>query len=331
MILVVGASGRLGGTIARHLLSRGERIRVLTRTPAKLEHLKALGAEVVGADLRDPASLSNACQGVAQVLTTAHAGEGKGTNDPRSVDGAGNRHLIDAAKAAGVRHFVFISTHSAQPDSPVDLFRFKYQTEVYLRASDMPFTILRPTHLMDSWIDLFGQSILKKQEATIFGRGTNPVNFVAIEDVARLAALVLEQPEARNWTVEIGGPENLTLHQVVEAFERVLHLHVKVRHLPVPTLRTIRLLMRPFNPVLSRQLGMAILLDSGEQSCDMTETLKLFPLHLTRLEEFIQARYASSALQQPAMPEGANWIRRIKLHVTCSSRRYGYDGHDDSS
>ena len=303
MILVVGASGRLGGTIARQLLNQGERVRVLTRTPAKLEHLEALGAEVVGGDLRDPASLKSACQGIEQVITTAHAGEGKGTNVPRSVDEAGNRHLIDAARTAGVRHFVFISTHGARPDSPVDLFRFKYQTEAYLRASGMPFTILRPTHLMDSWVDLFGQSIFKKQEAMIFGRGTNPVNFVAIDDVARLAVLVLKQPEARNWTIEVGGPENLTFYQVVEVFERVLHLHVKVRQLSVPMLRTIQLLVRPFNSVLSRQLGMAILLDTDKQSCDMTETLKTFPLQLTRLEEFIQTRYASSVLQQTAMPD----------------------------
>lgn len=302
MILVVGASGRLGGTIAQRLLSRGIQVRALTRTPAKLEHLQALGTKVVAGDLRDPASLSKVCQGVAQVITTAHAGEGKGMNVPRSVDEAGNRHLIDAAKAAGVRHFVFISTQSARPDSPVDLFRFKYQAEAYLQASGMPFTILRPTHLMDSWVDLFGQSILKKQEATIFGRGTNPVSFVAIDDVARLATLVLEQPEASNWTIEMGGPENLTLHEVIGAFEQVLHLHVTVRHLSVPALRTIQLLMRPFNPVLSRQLGMAMLLDTDKQSCDMTETLKLFPLKLTRLEEFIQMRYASSALPRPAMP-----------------------------
>ena len=308
MMLVVGASGPLGGSIARHLLDQGERVRALTRTPVKLENLKALGTEVVGGDLRDPASLKSACQGIEQVITSAHAGEGKGTNVPRIVDGTGNRHLIDAAKAVGVRHFVFISTHGAQPDSPVDLFRFKYQTEAYLRASGIPFTILRPTHLMDSWVDLFGQSILKKQEAMIFGRGTNPVNFVAIDDVARLAALVLKQPEVRNWTVEVGGPENLTLQQVVEAFEQVLHLHVKVRHLSVPTLRTIKLLVRPFNPVLSRQLGMAILLDTDKQSCDMTETLKAFPLQLTRLEEFIQTRFASSALQRPGMAEAGSEV-----------------------
>jgi len=58
MILVVGASGRLGGTIARHLLIQGARVRVLTRTPAKLENLKALGAEVVGGDMRDPLQLT---------------------------------------------------------------------------------------------------------------------------------------------------------------------------------------------------------------------------------------------------------------------------------
>ena len=78
MMLVVGASGRLGGTIARHLLDQGERVRVMTRTPAKLENLKTMGAEVVSGDLRDPASLKSACQGIEQVITTAHAGEGKG-------------------------------------------------------------------------------------------------------------------------------------------------------------------------------------------------------------------------------------------------------------
>lgn len=300
MILVVGASGRLGGTIARHLIRRGIQVRALTRTPAKLEYLMALGAEVVIGDLRNPASLSKACQGVAQVITTAHAGEGKGTNGLRSVDEVDNRHVIDAAKAAGVRHFIFISTQSARPDSPVDLFRFKYQAEAYLRTSGVPFTILRPTHLMESWVDRFGQSILKKQEVTIVGSGTNPVNFVASDDVARLAALVLEQPEACNCTVEIGGPENLTLQQVIQAFERTLHLHVNVRHLSVPMLRTIQVLMRPFNPALSRQLGMAILLDTEQQSCDMTETLQRFPLRLTRVDEFIQMRYARSTLPQPA-------------------------------
>jgi uncharacterized protein YbjT (DUF2867 family) len=271
-----------------------------------LEHLKALGADVVAGDLRDPASLSKACQGVTQVITTAHAGEGKGTNGPRRVDEAGNHQLIDAAKAAGVRHFVFISTHGARPDSPVDLFRFKYQAEAYLRASGIPFTILRPTHLMDSWVDQFGQSILKKQRAMIIGRGTNPINFVAIDDVARLAKLVLEQTEACNCIIAIGGTENLTLQQVIEAFERTLHLHVNARHLSVPTLRVIQVLMRPFNPALSRKLGMAILLDTEEQSCDMTETLQGFPLQLTPLEKFIQMRYARSDLLQPAMSEAGS-------------------------
>ncbi len=88
MILVVGASGRLGSTIVRHLLSQeGERVRTLTRTPAKLEHLEAIGAEVVRGDLRDPASLVSACQEAEQVITTVHAGEGTGTNTPDRVDG----------------------------------------------------------------------------------------------------------------------------------------------------------------------------------------------------------------------------------------------------
>lgn len=124
-------------------------------------------------------------------------------------------------------------------------------------------------------------------EATIFGRGQRPVNFVAIDDVARFAVLALQQPEAHQRTIEIGGPENLSFRQVVETFERVLHVPIKVRHLPLSLLRTVRALARPFHPVLSRQLGMVIALETDEQSCEMTETLKEFPLQLTRLEEFI--------------------------------------------
>ena len=104
---------------------------------------------MVSGDLRNPASLLNACQGVEQVLAAAHALVGKGDNNPHTVDDAGNRQLIDAAKVAGAKYFIFVSVQGASPDSPLKFFRIKYRTEEYLRASGLNFTILRPSAFMD--------------------------------------------------------------------------------------------------------------------------------------------------------------------------------------
>ncbi|HAT46498.1 MAG TPA: NAD(P)-dependent oxidoreductase, partial [Ktedonobacter sp.] len=180
MILIVGASGHLGSIVAQSLLAQGKPVRVMTRTPLNLAHLKQQGVEVVSGDLRDPASLLSACQGVEQVLAAAHALTGKGDNNPQTVDDAGNRQLIDAAKVAGVKHFVFISVMGASPNAPVEFSRIKYRTEEYLRASGLSFTIIRPSAFMDLWAQLIGQPILKQRKTTIFGRGNNPVNFVAV-------------------------------------------------------------------------------------------------------------------------------------------------------
>src|SRR5712691_7356774 len=221
MMLIVGASGRLGSVVAQRLLAQGKPVRLMTRNPFSLAHLKQQGAEVVSGDLRAPASLASACQGVEQVLAAAHALDGKGDNNPQTVDDMGNRHLIDAAKAAGVKHFIFVSVLGASPDSPLEFFRIKYRTEEYLRASGLSFTILRPSAYMELWAQLIGQPIVEQGKTTIFGRGNNPINFVSVEDVTRFVCIALEESRVCNRVIEVGGPENLTFNQLAETFERV--------------------------------------------------------------------------------------------------------------
>src|SRR6266516_3917707 len=157
MILSVVASGSLGSAVVQHLRAQGKEIRVMSRYLLVLEHLKQQVVEIVSGDLRDPASLASACQGVEQVLAAAHALDGKGDNNPQTVDDMGNRHLIDAAKAAGVKHFIFVSVQGASPDSPLEFFRIKYRTEEYLQASGLCFTIFRSGAFMDLWAQLIGQ------------------------------------------------------------------------------------------------------------------------------------------------------------------------------
>src|SRR5204863_47523 len=285
MILIVGASGRLGSVVAEHLLAKGKPVRAMTRTPLNLAQLEQQGAEVVVGDLRNPASLLSACQGVEQVLMAAHALVGKGDNNPQTVDDAGNRQLIDAAKAAGVKHFIFVSVQGASPDSPLEFFRIKYRTEEYLRVSGLNFTILRPSAFMDLWAQLIGQPVVEQGKTTIFGRGNNPINFVAVEDVVRFICIAFENSRTRNEVIEVGGPENLTLNQVAEFFERTSRHEAKKRHIPLPMMRAMSILMQPLNPALSRQIRLGVFMDTANLCYDMTQTAITFGVELTPFEE----------------------------------------------
>ena len=300
MILIVGASGRLGSVVVRHLLAQGKSIRVMTRNPLSLAHLKQQGVEIVSGDLRDRASLASACQGIEQVLAAAHALDGKGDNNPQTVDDMGNRHLIDAAKAAGVKHFIFVSVQGASPASPLEFFRIKYRTEEYLRASGLSFTILRPGAYMELWAQLIGQPIREQGKTTIFGRGNNPINFVSVEDVARFVSIALDDPRTRNAVIEVGGPENLTMNQVAEIFERASGRQAKKRHIPLPMMRVMSILMQLINPTMGRLIRNGIFMDTANLRYDMADTARAFGIQLISLEE-IARRATTNGVQLETM------------------------------
>jgi uncharacterized protein YbjT (DUF2867 family) len=293
MILVVGASGRLGSAVTRQLLARGEPVRAMARRPAPLRELEAQGAQIVVGDVRDAEAVRRACQGADRVLTAFQGLDGKGRDAPRTIDGTGNCLFIDAAKAAGARPLVFPSALGARPDDPLEHFRLKYSAEEYLRQSGLSYTILRPTPFMELWGTLIGAPILATGKTRIFGRGKNPVNFVSVDDVAHVALLALDDAEARGCVIEIGGPENLTLEQVAALFARVSGKTARLSHVPLPVLRVMAVAMRQLHPALSRLMELAILTDTADMTFDPTETLTRFPMRLTPFEEV--ARCLASA------------------------------------
>ena len=99
--------------------------------------------------------------------------------------------------------------------------------------------------------------------------------------------------------IEIGGPENLSLVEVAAIFERVTGRTGKKSHVPLPLMRVMTVLMRPLNPTLSRQIAAGVYMDTEDQTLDMTETLKRFPVSLSRLEDVVRAQYPQSDRNTP--------------------------------
>jgi NADH dehydrogenase len=294
----VGATGLVGGMIARSLLERGQDVRILVRPSSNYQPLVDAGARPVEGDLKDPASLVPACSGVETLITTATAGSRGGADTPQTVDLEGNRHLIDAARQAGVRQFIFVSTIGADEASPVLLLQAKAQTEAYLRASGLPYSILAATTLMDLLLSLVvGGPARAGQTVTLVGEGRRRHSFVAARDVAAFAVAAVSHPAALNRRLIVGGPEAVSLRDVVATYERVLGHPV-----PVQTIAPGELLPNlPPVPGLAEVIsGVLAALETFDSPIDMVETARTFGVRLTPLEEFVRHEVANMPAGVPA-------------------------------
>lgn len=278
-MLVVGATGSLGGAITRTLLENGESVRITVRDGSSYGDLVNMGAEAVHADLKDPASLRAACESVDAVITTANA-IGRGGDDTiESVDLEGNQNLIAAAAEAGVKRFVFTSAIGASAEHPVPFLQAKGQTEERLKESGMDWTILQPNLFMDVWIPtVVGGAALAGRPVTIVGEGKKQHSMVAMRDVVAYAVAALGNDAARNRTLVIGGPQPLCWWDIITAFKEALGRDVAVETLPLGT---------PVPGFPDAVNGLLQGLEFYESPIDMDELSSTFGVRPTPLTEYL--------------------------------------------
>lgn len=295
----------LGKHVCRELIAGGHTVRVMTRYPERAVALQQTGVTITRGDLRNPTSLDAALSGSRVVISASHAAIGGRGNNSGLVDDVGQRVLIDWAKRAGVEHFVFVSALGASSDHPIDFWRTKWRTEQYLQQSGVPFTIVRPAAFTDFHAyELLGKAVLQNKRVAISGAGTNARNFVAAEDVARVIAPCVHANSPRGATIEIGGPENLSVVQVVRAFEEFGKQSAKPMHLPLPVLRGLSVLIRPFHPGVGRVLRAAVMTETTSQSFHSTAPNAEVPFVPMSLSQWMQkyCRLAQDSGSRPHQP-----------------------------
>ncbi|MET4639707.1 SDR family oxidoreductase [Mycetocola sp. 2940] len=286
MILVVGATGQLGGLIVHKLLSRGHRVRALVRDRAGAADLAAQGADIAVGDLTHPDSLLRACDGVRAVVTTANSMSRGGDDTIESVDRAGNTNLIQAATLQGVDRFVFVSALGADPHHPMPLLRAKGETESRLRDSDLAWTILQPDFYMELLMMIaVGAPALAGETVTLIGEGRRRHSLVSMADVAAYAVAVLEREDAAGQTLVIGGPEPVSLRDVIVAFETDLGREVTVRTLPIPL---------PSEGATDPIVSLLASLETYDSPIDMTAIAERYGVAPTRMSDFVSGVVAST-------------------------------------
>jgi len=294
MILVVGATGALGSEICRLLTRRNRSVRALVRPTAdrsRVEQLRTLGATLVPGDLKDRSSLDEACRGVDAVISTATTTMSRQPDDSiPSVDQDGQLRLVDAARAAGVPRFVYVS-YSRHLDIDCPLTTAKRSVEERLTRSGMTYTILRPSFFMEVWLSPALGFDPQNARAQLYGSGEAKISFVSAKDVARFAVDCLDNSAASNATIELGGPEALSPLEVVRRFEKAGGRPFTVETVPEAALEAQ--LAGATDPLQKSFAALMVGYARGD-AIDMTETLTTFREQLTSVDEF--ARQTAHAL-----------------------------------
>jgi uncharacterized protein YbjT (DUF2867 family) len=234
-ILVAGATGKQGGAVTRHLRANGFAVRALTRDPdaAKAQPLRALGVELVRGDLTDRAALDAAlagADGVFSVATPFEAG--------LEAEIAQGETLGDAAKAAGVRHYVYSSVGGAERESKVPHFESKWEIENHLRSLDLPLTIVRPVYFFENFVG--GWSMQPAGEGYTLAMPLSParpMQGIAADDIGGFVAQAFADPAA--WIgreLELAGDEH-TLPGYARAMARALGVPVEYVQVPWEAIR----------------------------------------------------------------------------------------------
>ena len=290
MILVTGATGRLGHQVVRVLRSVGLDVRCLVRKGSEYFWLNDTGSAYFFGDLRDPASLGRALRDVRQVIACHGVRVERTENDHRRVNAEGSIALFEAARSRGVDHLVYISCAGVESGGDVPAFSSKRTAEAALVESGLSYTILRPGLFVENFADL-ARRVEANGNVFLPGAANTAVSPIYTRDLALMAMASLDLPAVKNRVLAVGGPETMT---VEDAFNRMCAANgLGTDHWSMPPvgLRALAGLVRPLGRRWTNHLRALAVEFSHPSAVDGTEMSRLFGIPLTSYEEACRAAF----------------------------------------
>jgi len=270
-ILVTGASGFIGRDLVAYLLERGIGVRALVRAPERLLGVGGDRLEIAVGDLRDPAALGRAVTGTAAVAHLAALKSDEPESEAVNVGGA--RALAEACRRAGITRVVNVSTQSVKIRRQGPYARTKLEAERVLHASGLAVTTLRPSVVYGPDVTgVFARMlhyIVHAPVVPVMGDGQWRSRPIHVRDVSRAIVACLAHDRTVGAVYDLGGPDEVTFDEIVDAIAREVGVRPRKLHVPVPVaLTAARILSRltPRPPVtVSNVLG-----STQPTDCDIT-------------------------------------------------------------
>ena len=276
MILLAGAAGTLGSAVARALKRENLKFIAIDVNAEKLKAIEGLAEKTAVCDMAKKESLSGLLKGVKTVISTVGLQRESENVTYMSVDFQGNKNLLDEAKANGAEQFIYVSALATKEDAPRKVHQAKWLMECALRESGVKYTTFRPSGFMSDYIWYFGKEMKTKDTFEILGTGEMKVQPIHIDDLATCIAKAVGNPKAFDKVFPIGGPEQMTLNQILDFYQEFFNRKVKI-------IRT------PLEEAEKKGLPKDFLLRMKTDSvCDITDVKNAFGLKFRSLKECVK-------------------------------------------
>ena len=243
-ILIIGASGFIGGYLIRQLIAEGFVVRCLVRNPDKIKQLAALGCEIVKGDLSDSTSVQQALQSMAAVYISIHtlAPQHKDTADLgfMDIEMNGLKNIVEGCKMHQVKRLIYVTSLGISADKKDAWTSGRWKTQQYLFNSGLDVTVIQPSMIVGIGGQGFNMVLANAQKKTAFvvGNGKNKFRCIAIGDLTYNLIGVLNEPKAYGQCYEVGSDDVLTGDQLIDAAADVTgHCHPRKIHIPLAMLR----------------------------------------------------------------------------------------------
>lgn len=295
MILVTGGTGFVGRNIVRKLVQEEkQKVRCLVRKGGRREVLEGLDIELAEGDITSPVTLAGAMKGIDVVIhIVGIIREIPPDVTFEKIHAEGTANVVEAAKRAGVKKFVHMSAMGSRADAPGRYHTTKWAGEEAVRSSGIPFVIFRPSIICgkdDEFVNMFAQMVRQTWFLPVFnviGSGKVKMQPIYVGDVAHCFVKAALSADIVNKTYELGGPERLSIDEMLDTIFRVMGVWKRKVHMPITAAWPMAFVMEKTctKPMLTREQLIMLKSDNVGDITEMKRDFKLMPM---RFEDAIR-------------------------------------------
>jgi uncharacterized protein YbjT (DUF2867 family) len=289
-LLIIGGTGTLGRQIVLQALTKGYQVRCLVRSFRKANFLKEWGAELVYGDLARPETIPPCFKGITAVIdvSTSRASE---LDSLKQVDWEGKLCLIEAAKVANIKRFIFFSAQNLEQFDSIPLMKIKNGIEIKLQQSQIPYTIFRLTGFYQGLIEQYAIPILENLPIWVTTENTY-ISYMDTQDIAKFCLRSLQIPQTKNQIFLLSGSKGWVSSEIITLCEQLAGQEAKVQYVPLSLLKFASQFFGFFEwgQNISDRLAFTEILNTennfSKSTFELYKTFKIDPFELISLDDY---------------------------------------------
>jgi uncharacterized protein YbjT (DUF2867 family) len=290
-LLIVGGTGTLGRQIVLQALTKGYPVRCMVRNFRKANFLKEWGVELVYGDLTRPETLPPCFKGISAVIDASTSRPNE-LESLKTVDWDGKRCLIEVAKAANIKRFIFFSAQNVEQFENIPLMKLKYGIEKQLESSGIPYTIFRLTGFYQGLIEQYAIPILDDFDIWITNENTY-IAYMNTQDIAKFSIRSLQISQTINQTFILSGLKGWVSSEIITMCEQFAGRQARVKRVPLILLKLLSSFLGFFEwgQNISNRLAFVEILNTennfSKSTFDLYKTFKIDPDEITQLDAYL--------------------------------------------